>query len=168
MTSQSQIVDFCCEMWHYINMKTIFALIFFSQIAFAQRMPVMTNVRHDVAKEVSTLEWVGRYALSVYKQWWKDVADCTGFPSSAREDSVMFFFVNSIDFTPIPSDKRGAVVAITYGAQEQIYVSVGRVKDEKLIKHEMVHQHLRWWGEPDWDTHTNPAFKRCKVEMDES
>ena len=131
--------------------------------------PIMTSFRHaNYSKALSTLDWIGAYdQLQEYELWWKQVADCAGvvLPEN-RSKSVQFYFVNAVDFAPLPSDKPPRmVVGVAYAASEQIYVSVFRIRSERIIKHEMIHQLLYWWGEPTWDDDARQEFKRCGVTM---
>lgn len=136
--------------------------------ASAQRPPVVTSFRHaNTVKEVQSLDWVGLYdQLEPYAQWWKETAACAGIPQPAsRPDSVQFYFVNAVDFAPIPTDKPNRMVAgVTYAASEQIFLSVLRARSEMTVKHEMLHQILYWWGEPAWHDDARAEFKRCGLE----
>ncbi len=136
---------------------------------FAQRPPAMTSFRHSkTIKALPTLDWIGIYEqLPPYSQWWKETAACAGIPlPDSRPDSVEFFYVNAVDFAPTPTDKPNRMVAaVTYASREQVFVSILRARDEKSIKHEMMHQILYWWGEEDWDDDARLEFKRCKLEI---
>lgn len=135
--------------------------------ASAQRPAVITSVRHaNTIKEVPSLDWVGLYdQLPPYARWWKETAACAGIPlPPARPDSVLFYFVNAVDFAPSPTDKPGKMVAgVTYAASEQIVLSVTRLRDEIIVKHEMLHQILFWWGETDWDNEMRNEFVKCSL-----
>lgn len=50
-------------------------------------------------------------------------------------------------------------------AREQIYMSVFRARDEIAVKHEMLHQILYWYGEPDWDDDARVEFERCGLRL---
>lgn len=129
-----------------------------------EQRPVVTAVRHNVVKELPSFDWVSVYEQpAIYKQWWKEVGDCLKIPSMEREQFVTFFFVNSPDFTPTPSDKPGAVIGATYAVKEQIYIAIRQIKNERDVKHEMAHQHLYWSGDPTWDKEDNKAFRECNL-----
>jgi hypothetical protein len=134
----------------------------------AQRPPTVTSVRHSKPfKEVLSLDWVGLYdQLEPYARWWKETASCAGIPLQvARVDSVQFYYVNAVDFLPAPTDKPNRMVgAVTYAATEQIYVSILHLRDEIVVKHEMIHQILYWWGEPTWDNDARMEFERCGLQ----
>jgi hypothetical protein len=134
----------------------------------AQRQAVVTSVRHsNTEKAVDKLDWVGLYdQLDPYRRWWKETADCISIPlPESRLDSVQFYFVNAPDFVPAPTDKPSrVVVGVTYAASEQIYLSATRLRDERTVKHEMMHQILFWWGERDWDNDGRPEFKQCNLD----
>lgn len=129
----------------------------------------MTSFRHkNTLKELPTLDWIGLYDQpDQYSRWWQETAKCAGIPlPDSRIDSVQFYFVNAKDFVPTPTDKPGRMAAaVTYAAKEQIFVSVFRIRDELGIKHEMMHQILYWWGEPDWDDDARSEFKRCGLQV---
>jgi len=135
----------------------------------AQTAPAMTSFRHkNSGKELPTLNWVGSYGQPTqYARWWRETATCARIPlPENRLDSVTFFYVNAKDFAPLPTDKPNRMVAaVTYGSREQIYVSAFLIRDEVAIKHEMMHQVLFWWGEPNWDADTRPEFRRCGLEL---
>jgi hypothetical protein len=119
-------------------------------------------------KEVQALDWVGLYEqLENYRGWWKETAACARVPlHSARVDSVQFYYVNAVDFLPTPTDKPNAMVAaVSYAASEQIFLSVLHLKNEIVVKHEMMHQILYWWGEPDWNNDARVEFKRCGLQV---
>jgi hypothetical protein len=136
-----------------------------SQSADAQRKSSMTSFRHvSETKVVESLDWIGRFdPFPSYREWWKEIAECAGLSLIGnRMDSVEFFFVNAVDFAPVPTDKpQKMMVAVTYAASEQIYISIVKAKDERYVKHEMLHQILYWWNENDWDNDSRPEFKRC-------
>jgi hypothetical protein len=129
---------------------------------------VVTSVRHaNTVKEVPSLDWVGLYdQLEPYVRWWKETAACAGIPlPPSRPDSVQFYYVNSVDFAPIPTDKPGRMVAgVTYAASEQVFMSVLRLRNEIAVRHEMLHQILFWWGEKDWDDDARGEFVRCGLD----
>jgi hypothetical protein len=152
---------------HGVRLLALIVLI--PSSASAQRPPVITSVRHaNTVKEIPSLDWVGLYdQLEPYARWWKETAACAGIPLPAsRPDSVQFYYVNAVDFAPIPTDKRDRMMAgATYGAKEQIFISILRVRDEIAVKHEMLHQILCWYGEPDWDDDAHAEFKRCGLHV---
>jgi hypothetical protein len=136
-------------------------------LALAQRPPAMTSYRHaNTVKEIPSLDWIGLYdPLALYAQWWKETAACAGIPLPARTDSVQFYYVNAVDFAPMPTDKPGRmVIGVTYAAREQVFIAVRHARTEKTVKHEMMHQILYWWGEKDWDDDAHPEFKRCGLQ----
>jgi hypothetical protein len=133
----------------------------------AQRPSAMTSFRHAMIKEIQSLDWIGLYEqLAPYARWWKETADCAGIPlPESRPDSVQFYYVNAIEFAPIPTDKPNRmVVGVTYAYTEQIFLAVVHARNEKIVKHEMMHQILYWWREPDWDDDARAEFKRCGLE----
>jgi len=70
------------------------------------------------------------------------------------------------DFVPVPTDKPDRMVAgVTYAASEQIFVSILRARNEIIVKHEMLHQILYWWGERDWHDDARTEFKRCGLDV---
>ena len=114
------------------------------------------------------MDWIGAYdQLPDYESWWQEAADCAHvLLAKSRSNSVQFYFVNAKDFAPLPTDKPDRmVVGVTYAASEQIYVSVFSIRSERIIKHEMMHQLLYWWGESDWDDDARDEFKRCRLTM---
>ena len=131
----------------------------------AQRPAAIKSFRHpDTSKEIQSLDWIGLYEqLPAYARWWKEAAACAGIPLPAsRPDSVQFYYVNAVDFAPVPTDKPNRmVIGVTYASREQIVLSVLRVRNEIVVKHEMLHQILYWWSEPDWDDDARPEFDRC-------
>jgi hypothetical protein len=136
---------------------------------FAQRPAVMTTFRHaGSTKLIISLDWIGLYdQLPPYAQWWKDTGACAGIPlPQSRTDSVQFYFINAEDFAPLPSDKKDRMMAaVTYAAQEQIYISVLRLRDERFVRHEMLHQLLYWYGEPKWDDDDRAEFAQCGLRV---
>jgi len=148
----------------------LLALLAFAPLSSpAQRPPIVASVRHaNTMKKMQSLDWVGLYdQLEPYTRWWKETATCAGVPlHSARVDSVQFYYVNAADFLPTPTDKPDHMVAaVTYAAREQIFLSVLHLRNESVVKHEMMHQVLYWWGEPDWDNDARIEFKRCGLEL---
>lgn len=139
-----------------------------TRIALAQRPSAVTSFRHaSTIKSVESLEWAGLYEqLEPYRRWWQEIATCAGIPlPSARPDSVQFFYINAPDFAPTPTDKPGRMVSgVTYAAREQIFMSVLQLRNEKLVKHEMLHQLLYWWGEVKWDDDARVEFTQCGVQ----
>jgi hypothetical protein len=137
--------------------------------AFAQRPVAVSTFRHvNTVKSIESLDWIGEYeALEPYHRWWKEVAACAGIPlPPAGPDSVRFFYINAPDFAPIPTDKPDRMMSgVTYAAQQQIYMSVLDLRNEGLLKHEMLHQLLYWWGEIKWDDDTRLEFVRCGLEV---
>ena len=137
--------------------------------AWGQRPSIVTTVRHaNTVKEIESLDWIGLFdPLEPYARWWKEASDCASIPlPPLRPDSVQFYYVNAPDFAPLPTDKPNRMVAgATYAASEEIFLSVKRLRDEKSVKHEMLHQILYWWGEKDWDNDSRPEFRRCKLEV---
>lgn len=137
-------------------------------LASAQRPPVVTSVRHSsTVKEIQSLDWVGLYdQLEPYARWWKETAACAGIPlPPSRPDSVQFYYVNAVDFAPVPTDKPNRLVAgVTYAANEQIFLSAIRLRNEIAVKHEMLHQILYWWGERDWDNDVRSEFMKCSLD----
>ena len=135
----------------------------------AQRPAAITSFRHaNTEKEIPSLDWVGLYdQLEPYAQWWKQTAGCAGIPLPAsRPDSVQFYYVNAPDFAPLPTDKPDRMMAgVTYAAKEQIFISILRARNEIAVKHEMLHQILYWYGEPDWDDDAHVEFKRCGLRL---
>jgi len=135
----------------------------------AQRPPAMTSFRYgDTAKEIPSLDRIGLYdQLAPYAEWWKETATCAGIPlPAARIDSVQFYYVNFVDFAPTPTDKPNhMVIGVTYAASEQIFIAVRQARTERTVKHEMMHQILYWWGEPDWDDDAHAEFKRCGLQI---
>lgn len=134
----------------------------------AQQNPVgMVSFSYDTAAaQIEGLPVSSDYEpYAMYLGWWKETAECAGIPlpPAARIDSVRFIFVNAERFVPLPQSRgeRKTVDAITYGAAEQIVVAVRQVKDKAKITHEMLHQLLYWFGEPDFDSHDRPEFKKC-------
>lgn len=136
--------------------------------ASAQRPPVITSVRHaNTVKEIPSLDWVGLYdQLEPYARWWKETAACAGIPlPPSRPDSVQFYYVNAVDFAPVPTDKPNRMVAgVTYAVSEQIVLSVIRLRNEIAVRHEMLHQILYWWGERDWDNDARNEFMKCGLD----
>lgn len=133
----------------------------------AQHPAAVASFKHaNTVKPILSLDWIGLYdQLALYSAWWKETATCASIPLPARTDSVQFYYVNAPDFLPQPTDKPDRMVAgVTYAANEQIYLSVLRLRDEVAVKHEMLHQLLFWWGENDWDNDARPEFKRCKLD----
>jgi hypothetical protein len=135
----------------------------------AQRPPIVTSVRHaNTVKDVPSLDWVGLYdQLEPYARWWKETATCAAVPlNGARVDSVQFYYINAADFLPTPTDKPNRMVAaVTYAAREQIFLSVLHLRNEVVVKHEMMHQILYWWGESDWDNDARTEFKKCGLQV---
>lgn len=144
-------------------------LVFAPSLTSAQRLPAVTSVRHaNTVKEILSLDWVGLYdQLEPYARWWKETATCARIPlHTARVDSVQFYYVNAVDFAPTPTDKPNRMVGgVTYAASEQIFLSILRARDEIVVKHEMMHQILYWWGERDWDNDARIEFKRCGLQV---
>jgi hypothetical protein len=131
----------------------------------AQRPPAIKSFRHaNTLKEIQSLDWIGLYEqLQPYARWWKETAACAGIPlPPSRIDSVQFYYVNAVAFAPVPTDKPDRMVmGVTYATREQIVLSVLRVRNEIVVKHEMMHQILYWWSEPDWDDDARAEFDRC-------
>lgn len=137
--------------------------------ASAQRPAAMTSFRHAGSiKHIQSLDWIGLYdQLDAYARWWKETATCAGIPlPAARVDSVQFYFVNAVDFAPIPTDKPDRMmVGVTYAASEQIFIAIRQVRNETTVKHEMMHQLLYWWGEPAWHDDEREEFGRCGLQI---
>lgn len=150
-----------------LGLLGLFALM--STASDAQRPPIVASVHHaNTVKEIPSLSWVGLYdQLAPYTRWWKETADCAGVPlHTARVDSVQFYYINAPDFLPAPTNKPNSMVAaVTYASREQIYLSVLHLRNEIVVKHEMMHQILYWWGEPDWDSDGRAEFKRCGLQV---
>ena len=129
----------------------------------------MTSFRHaNTVKEIQSLDWIGLYEqLAPYERWWRETAACAAIPlPPSRTDSVQFYYVNAVDFAPIPTDKPDRMVAgVTSAASEQVFISVRRTRTEIAVKHEMLHQILYWWGERDWDDDARQEFKRCGLDV---
>lgn len=164
-----------CGVWAWHRLAVALAQVTIAALGLsapiqlsAQRPPAVTSFRHASAtKAIDTLDWVGLYEqLDPYARWWKETAACADIPLPAsRTDSVQFYYINAPDFLPIPTDKMDRMVAgVTYAANEQIYLSVLRLRDQTTVKHEMLHQILYWWGEKDWHDDARPEFKRCGLE----
>lgn len=151
-----------------VGVRLLALIVFAPSLTSAQRPPAITSFRHaNTVKEIQSLDWVGLYdQLEPYARWWKETAACAGIPLPAsRPDSVQFYYVNAVDFAPIPTDKPNRMVAgVAYAASEQIFMSVLRVRNEITVKHEMLHQILYWWGERDWDDDARAEFKRCRLQ----
>ncbi|MFN2636973.1 MAG: hypothetical protein ABR585_08105 [Gemmatimonadaceae bacterium] len=134
----------------------------------AQRPAIVTHVWHaNAVKEIPSLDWVGLFEpLAPYPRWWKETAACASIPlPGSRADSVQFYYVNAVDFAPVPTDKPNRmVVGVVYAANEQIFLSVLRARNEITVKHEMLHQILYWWGERNWDNDNRPEFERCGLQ----
>ena len=134
------------------------------------RPPIVKSFRHaNTVKKIDSLDWIGLYEqLEPYPRWWKETAGCAGIPLPAsRPDSVQFYYINAPEFVPTPIEQGAKMVAgITYTSNEQIYLAVVRVRDQFTVKHEMLHQILYWWGEPDWHDDARPEFKRCGLQID--
>jgi hypothetical protein len=152
-----------------IGVQLLALLVLAPSQTSAQRPPAITSVRHaSTIKEIQSLDWVGLYdQLEPYPRWWKETSACAGIPlPPARPDSVQFYYVNAVDFAPVPTDKPDRMVAgVTYAASEQIFMSVRRVRNEIAVKHEMLHQILYWWGERDWHDDARPEFRRCRLDL---
>lgn len=144
-------------------------LPFAPSLTRAQRPPAIASFRHaNTVREILSLDWVGLYdQLEPYARWWKETATCARIPlHTARVDSVQFYYVNAADFLPSPTDKPNRMVAaVTYAAREQMFLSVRHLRNEIVVKHEMMHQILYWWGEPDWDNDARIEFKRCGLQV---
>jgi hypothetical protein len=152
-----------------IGVRLLALILLVPSLASPQRPPALTSVRHaNAVKEIQSLDWVGLYEqLEPYARWWKETAACAGIPlPPSRPDSVQFYYVNAVDFVPMPTDKPDRMVAgVTYAAREQIFLSVLRLRNEVAVKHEMLHQILYWWGERDWHDDARAEFKRCGVDV---
>jgi hypothetical protein len=150
------------------GVRLLAAILSIPSLASAQRPPVITSVRHaNTVKEILSLDWVGLYdQLESYARWWKETAACAGIPLPlSRPDSVQFYYVNAVDFLPIPTDKPDRMVAgVAYAAREQIFLSVLHLRNEIAVKHEMLHQLLFWWGEGDWDNDVRGEFLKCGLD----
>lgn len=150
------------------ELRLIAFMILAPSLISAQRPSAMTSFRHaGTAKEFPSLDSIGLYdQLAPYAQWWKETAACAGIPlPTARIDSVQFYYVNTVDFAPIPTDKPDRmVIGVTYGSKEQIFIAVRQARTEKTVRHEMMHQILYWWGERDWHDDAREEFRRCGLE----
>ena len=150
------------------GVRLLALIVLIPSLASAQRPPVITSVRHaNTVKEIQSLDWVGLYdQLEPYARWWKETAACAGIPlPPSRPDSVQFYYVNAVDFVPVPTDKPDRMVAgVTYAAREQIFLSVLRLRNEITVKHEMLHEILFWWGERDWDNDARNEFMKCGLD----
>lgn len=150
--------------WIELAVRLVALMVLAPAMTSAQRPSAMTSFRHAMIKEIQSLDWIGLYdQLAPYARWWKETADCAGIPLPAsRPDSVQFYYVNAVDFAPIPTDKPNRmVVGVTYASREQIFLSVVDARNEIVVKHEMMHQILYWWSQPDWDDDARAEFDRC-------
>jgi hypothetical protein len=83
-----------------------------------------------------------------------------------RRSAVQFYYVNAVDFVPIPTDKPDrTVTGVTYAASEQIFMSIRRTRNEIAVKHEMLHQIHTGGGERDWPDDARAEFKRCGLDV---
>ena len=134
-----------------------------------QPSSAMTSFRHaKTTKEIASLDWISMFEpLAPYSEWWKETAACAHIPREfIRADSVQFYFVNASDFAPLPTDKPNRLVmGVTYAWQQQIFLSVLKVRDERVVKHEMLHQLLFWYNESHWDNESLDEFRKCRLEM---
>jgi hypothetical protein len=155
--------------WFEVGVWLLALTVITPRLTLAQRPAAMASFRHpDTVKEILSLDWIGLYEqLAPYAQWWKETAACAGIPlPTARTDSVQFYYVNAVDFAPMPTDKPGhMVIGVTFGAKEQIFIAIRHARNERTVKHEMLHQILYWWGERDWDDDAHAEFKRCELQI---
>ena len=130
----------------------------------------MTSFHHrDGPRPVPSLDLVGMFDQpQQYDSWWKKTAACADVPEWViRPDSVQFFFVNAVDFAPVPTDKPDRMMkAVTYARSQQIFISILQVRNEQIVKHEMLHQILFWFNEPKWDDDSRIEFRQCGVNLD--
>jgi hypothetical protein len=150
-----------------------FAALPVSNNTFLDAQPAnvaMTSFRHrSEPRPAPSLDLVGMFdQLQPYDAWWKKTAACAGIPEWViRPDSVRFFFVNAVDFAPVPTDKPDRMMkAVTYARSQQIFISILHVRNEQIVRHEMLHQILFWFNEPQWDDDSRIEFRRCGVHLD--
>jgi hypothetical protein len=89
----------------------------------------------------------------VYEQWWREIATCERLPLPPRHVLVRFFAVNGREFVilndPFTSPWESPRWAIGYADpwEDEIYLAFPYLLEEMIVKHEMLHQLMKWAGE---------------------
>jgi hypothetical protein len=104
----------------------------------------------------------------VYDRWWHEVADCERLPLPPDYKKVRFFAVNAKYFAPAnePGDTTDiATTAVGYNWQAgpEIWLVLPVRMLEWLVKHEMLHQLMKWAGEQAG--HPPERFEKCGLHI---
>lgn len=122
-----------------------------------KRFLTETAVRYDPA-----LPWFSEYKQpAIYKEWWKDIATCEGFdplPDSVTS-RIQFFQLNATSFKYDDSDD--AVLAVSFMDDGQIYVGAPYIWWRNIIRHEMLHVILWYYGIRLGNFHPSQLFEAC-------
>ena len=97
---------------------------------------------------------------AIYDDWWHEIADCEGLALPADYAKVQFFAVNDSAFVPAALPLL-SVYAVTFAAEDQIFISEPLIWTAHLIKHEMMHWILKRNGFDFGPWHPAEFFTRC-------
>jgi hypothetical protein len=88
-----------------------------------------------------------------YEKWWMEIAQCENLPLPERHFFVQFFAVNGREFTVLndpftpPWAFSGWAIGYADPWSDQIYIAFPYMREEVIVKHEMLHQLMKWAGE---------------------
>lgn len=96
---------------------------------------------------------------AIYNKWWKEIQDCAGV-KGMKLKKIHWFEVHSVFYCPIVRYCLGWWKA----KGQEIFILQNLVREESLIKHEMLHEIL-WAKDIDRKfMNHNEFFKKCGLQ----